>query len=92
MDSHKLPAWIEPKIFERASDEGDVLNQFYIPALSNSTKYRYLACSFSSNALAVAALDLSGLIRNEGRMELVVGVKLRKVDVWAIREGMEASA
>ena len=67
------------------SDEDDVLNEFYIPALSGSTRYRRLAGFFSSSALAVAARGIAGLIRNGGRMELVVGAKLRKVDVEAIK-------
>ena len=72
------------------SDEDDVLNEFYIPALSSSTRYRRLAGFFSSSALAVAARGIAGLIRNGGRMELVVGAKLRKVDVEAIKRGIEA--
>ena len=71
------------------SDEDDVLNEFYIPALSSSTRYRRLAGFFSSSALAVAARGIAGLIRNGGRMELVVGAKLRKVDVEAINRGIE---
>lgn len=72
------------------SDEDDVLNEFYIPTLSSSTRYRRLAGFFSSSALAVAARGISGLVRNGGRMELVVGAKLRKVDVEAIKRGIEA--
>jgi len=72
------------------SDEDDALNEFYIPTLSSSTRYRRLAGFFSSSALAVAARGISGLIRNGGRMELVVGAKLRKVDIEAIKKGIEA--
>jgi superfamily II DNA or RNA helicase len=72
------------------SDEDDVLNDFYILALSGSTRYRRLAGFFSSSALAVAARGIAGLIRNGGRMELIVGAKLRKVDVEAIERGVDA--
>lgn len=71
------------------SDEEDILNDFYIPALSNSTEYKRLAGYFSSSALAVAARGISGFVRNNGRMKLVVGAKLKKDDVEAIKKGME---
>lgn len=66
------------------SDDDDVLNDFYIPALSKSILYRRLAGFFSSSALSVAARGMAGLIRNGGKLELVVGAKLRKIDVEAI--------
>jgi len=71
------------------SDEDDILNDFYIPALSNSLSYWRLAGFFSSSALAVAARGILGLIKNGGTMKLVVGAKLRKADVEAIEKGMK---
>jgi superfamily II DNA or RNA helicase len=71
------------------SDEDDILNDFYIPALSNSISYRRLAGFFSSSALAVAARGIAGLIKNGGTMKLVVGAKLRKQDVDAITKGLK---
>ena len=72
------------------SDEDDILNDFYIPALSSSTSYRRLAGFFSSSALAVAARGISGLIKNGGAMELVVGAKLKRIDVEAIEKGIKS--
>lgn len=71
------------------SDEDDILNDFYIPALSNSKEYNRLAGYFSSSALAVAARGISGLVKNNGRMKLIVGAKLQEIDVEAIRKGIE---
>jgi len=71
------------------SDEDDVLDDFYIPALSNALSYRRLAGFFSSSALAVAARGISGLIKNRGTMKLVVGAKLRKQDIEAIEKGLK---
>lgn len=73
------------------SDQDDILNDFYIPSLSESTKYRRLAGSFSSSALAVAAKGVSKLIKNGGTMQLVVGAELRPDDVQAIIQGTEKS-
>ena len=71
------------------SDEDDILNDFYIPALSSSVEYMRLAGYFSSTVLAAAARGISGFIRNNGRMRLIVGAKLKKTDVEAITEGIE---
>lgn len=69
--------------------EEDVLNSFYIPVLSQVTTYHRLAGFFSSTALAVAARGMSNFIKNNGKMKLVVGAKLHKDDVEAIRQGLE---
>ena len=37
------------------SDEDDILNEFYIPVLSNAVVYKRLAGFFTSTALALAA-------------------------------------
>ena len=48
---------LQELILKRAydSDSDDILNDFYIPILSNSVRYRRLAGFFSSSSLAVAA-------------------------------------
>ena len=74
------------------SDVDDVLNDFYIPALSSSVKYKRLAGFFSSSSLAVAAKGISKFISNGGHMELICSAKLRKSDVEAIKEAYENPA
>lgn len=71
------------------SDIDDILNDFYILALSQSVTYKRLAGFFSSSALAVAARGISKLISNGGFMYLVTSAKLRKSDVEVIREAHE---
>ena len=73
------------------SDQDDILNEFYIPALSESKLYRRLAGSFSSSALAVAARGVSKLVAGGGSMQLVVGAELRPEDVQAIINGLGES-
>lgn len=68
------------------SDFDDILNQFYIPALSNSVKYHRLAGFFSSTSLALAARGIVRFIANGGHMKLVCGAKLQEADVKAIKE------
>ena len=72
------------------SDEDDILNDFYIPALSKSTSYQRLAGFFSSSALAIAAKGICQLIKNGGTMKLAVGAKLRKQDIEAIEKGIRS--
>jgi len=72
------------------SDEDDILNDFYVSALSNSTSYKRLAGFFSSTALAAAARGICGLIKNGGTMKLVVGARLRKQDIEAIEKGTKS--
>jgi len=71
------------------SEEDDILHDFYIPVLSKAKKYYRLAGFFSSSALAVAAKGMSTFAKNEGNMKLIVGARLEKHDVDAIREGLE---
>jgi len=71
------------------SEEDDVINDFYIPALSQSVLYRRLAGFFSSSCLAIAARGIASLISNNGKIELVVGARLSKQDVDAIKKGVE---
>ena len=46
------------------SDRDDLLNEFYIPVLSQSVSYKRIAGFFSSNALAIAAKGISKFIDN----------------------------
>lgn len=70
------------------SDDEDVLGTFYVPALSESTRYDRLAGFFSSTALAVAARGMADLIKNGGRMRLVAGARLSAGDIQALQQGL----
>lgn len=71
------------------SENHDMLNEFYIPVLTEARKYDRLAGFFSSSALAVAARGISEFIINNGHMRLLVGARLYEADVRAIKEGKE---
>ena len=70
------------------SDDDDILNDFYIPVLSEAIRYNRLAGFFSSTVLAVAARGIQNFILHGGEMELIVGARLSKADTDAIKEGM----
>lgn len=69
------------------SDEHDLLQEFYIPCLSNSTHYRRAVGFFSSSVLSAAARGLHAFIRGGGRMELVASPLLSMEDARAIQNG-----
>jgi hypothetical protein len=51
------------------SDNTDILNDFYIPMLSNSIKYFRLSGFFSSTSLAISAQGLEDFIKKDGKMQ-----------------------
>jgi len=69
-----------------SSDFDDVLQDFYIPALTEATEYKRLAGFFSSSSLATAARGILGLIRNDGVMKLVASPKLKREDLDILME------
>ena len=63
------------------SQKDNLLNDFYIPALANSKKYRRVVGYFNSKSLASVALGLKDFILNNGKMDLLCGVDLNPSDV-----------
>lgn len=70
------------------SDKDDLLNDFYIPALSESKSYKRIAGFFSSNALAIAAKGISKFIENGGKIQLIANVILSENDQNAIKQAI----
>lgn len=67
----------------------NLLEDFYIPVLKESTLYRRIAGFFSSTSLSVASKGIAGLIQNGGKMELIVCPRLSEEDITAITEAVE---
>ena len=57
-------------------ESGDLVADFYVPALECAVRYDRSTGYFSAYALALAARGIEGLVRNRGRMRLVVGCTL----------------
>lgn len=70
------------------SDEDNVLEDFYIPALSKSVRYDRLAGYFSSTTLATSAKGMADFIDNDGKMRLVTSVEISEQDLQAILDGI----
>ena len=68
-------------------DDGDLVRLFYIPALEDAERYDRLTGYFNAGALALAARGIEGLVRNNGRMRLLVGCTLEAGEIEAIERG-----
>lgn len=66
--------------YETVGDEDYLLNNFYIPALSQSKHYDRVAGFFSSSALSIASEGIEGLIANDGDMRLLISPELSEDD------------
>ena len=64
----------------------NILEDFYIPCLSNSKFYNRISGYFSSNALAVAAVGFGNFIKNGGKMKLICNVYLSNSDSNIIKK------
>lgn len=69
------------------SDDGTLIDQFYLTALACAQRYDRTTGYFSATALAIAARGIEGLVLNAGRMRMVVGCTLGQSEVNAIEQG-----
>ena len=70
-------------------EDGDLIELFYVPALSRATLYQRATGYFSADVLALAARGLDALIAAGGRMKLLVGCTLGEEEVEQIRLGYD---
>jgi hypothetical protein len=68
-------------------DEGSLIAQFYVRALSCAQRYDRTTGYFTATALAIAARGIEGLVLNAGRLRMVVGCTLDAAEVAAIEKG-----
>lgn len=69
------------------SEEDSILEDFYIPALSNSVSYDRAVGYFDAKMLTSAASGLAAFINNTGHMRLICGATLTEEEYVAIAEG-----
>ncbi|HEY9267958.1 MAG TPA: DEAD/DEAH box helicase family protein [Methylotenera sp.] len=78
------------KTVYRTGDD-DILNDFYIPALTHAKNYDRAVGYFSSELLVSAAKGLSSLVKAEGKMRLVIGHPLDEDEYAAVKSGADSS-
>lgn len=69
------------------SGEDNVFKDLYAPALACAVQYDRAVGFFGAQALVENIKGLSGLIKNDGRMRLVIGHPLEEGEFEAVRKG-----
>ncbi len=65
----------------------DVINDFYVPILSNAVMYKRAVGFFNSAALYEMAIGLRHLVEKQGKMEFIVSPRLTEEDIQSINLG-----
>lgn len=74
---------------EYRSFSDDIINSFYVPLLSRASLYQRAVGFFSSSALIEISLGITELLKNGGRISLIVSPRLQEEDIEAIQKGYE---
>jgi len=64
-----------------SSDFDDILTDFYLPVLSEATRYDRIAGFFSSSSLALAARGIERLVEGGGSIRILTSPRLSKEDI-----------
>jgi superfamily II DNA or RNA helicase len=83
MNSHNLSNVNIKSIYSTSQD--DLMQDFYVPCLSNSTHYDRIAGYFSSAIFSLAPMALSSFISNGGKIRLLCSPNLSHVDKSALQ-------
>lgn len=67
----------------------NIVEDFYVPLLSNAKKYDRAVGFFSSSILIELSKGLINLIHNGGKMRLITSPKLQERDIQAMKEGYD---
>lgn len=65
----------------------DIIKDFYIPVLSEAVLYQRAVGFFSSSVLVDISKGICGLVKNGGKIQLIVSPKLSIEDIEAIDKG-----
>jgi len=70
-------------------EDGNLVDLFFVPALSRAKLYQRATGYFSGDVLALAGRGLDALIARGGRMQLLVGCTLGPDDIEEIQKGYD---
>jgi len=69
--------------------KNNIVKEFYIPVLKSAVLYQRSVGFFSSTALIELTKGISGLVKNNGKIQFIVSPYLTEEDVKAIEKGYE---
>lgn len=69
------------------SKENDVIEEFYIPALSSCTEYKRVSAYFDSNILSLYAKGIEHIVQNKGHVYFVFSSEIGESDFELIKRG-----
>lgn len=72
--------------YETTGKKTQLLEEFYIPFLEQTTYYFRIAGFFSSSSLVVASKGIEGLLKNNGSMRLLISPQLSEQDYITIKD------
>lgn len=75
---------------EYRSGKCKVINDFYIPVLSQAKNYKRAVGFFSSTALIQISKGIAELVANGGKISLIASPRLSEEDIQAIKRGYTA--
>lgn len=75
-----------------SSGTDDLLEDFYVPALSRASSYDRIVGYFASSAFVSAAAGLARFVNGGGSMRMIVGAQLRASDCAALRGDADLDA
>ena len=70
--------------YESSEKNNYLIDNFYIPVLQESNKYFRIAGFFSSSCLAIVSKGIEGLVKNNGKMFLLISPELSDEDYQTI--------
>ena len=80
---------LKDSIRESYRTPDNIVDDFYIPLLSNAKRYDRAVGFFSSSVLIELSRGLINLINNGGKMRLITSPKLQEDDIQAIKDGYD---
>lgn len=83
MNPHNLSNINIKSIYSTSQD--DLMKDFYVPCLSNSTNYDRIAGYFSSAIFSLAPMALSTFISNQGKIRILCSPNLSHIDKSALQ-------
>ena len=67
----------------------NIAREFYVPLLNEAISYKRAVGFFSSSVLVEISKGILGLVKNGGKIQLIVSPYLSEEDITAIRSGYE---